>query len=96
MVRSVPEVRGLDLSALDEGVARTVRDLVHEHLVVFFLDQDLSIDGHQRLGESLGEIVANAYIPSVDADHPGVSLHRSEDGYVANVWHSDGQPRPRR
>jgi taurine dioxygenase len=88
------EVRGLDLSTLDEGTARTVRDLVHEHLVVFFVDQDLSIDAHQRLGEALGEIVANAYIPSVDADHPGVSIHRSEDGYVANVWHSDGQPRP--
>ena len=35
------EVRGLDLSALDEGVARTVRGLVHEHLVVFFLDQEI-------------------------------------------------------
>ena len=67
------EVRGLDLSQLDEGTARTVRDLIHEHLVVFFLDQDLSVDVHQRLGEALGEIVANAYIPSVDADHPGAT-----------------------
>ena len=25
---------------------------------------------------------------------PGVTVHRSEDGYVADVWHSDGQPRP--
>jgi len=67
------EVRGLDLASLDEGVVSTVRDLVHEHLVVFFLDQDLSVSAHQRLGESLGDIVANSYTPSVDPEHPGVT-----------------------
>jgi taurine dioxygenase len=87
------EVRGIDLSALDRGVTATVRALLREHLVVFFPDQHLSVDAHLRLGESLGDVVANSYIPAVDDEHPGVSIHRSEDGYVANVWHSDGQPR---
>jgi taurine dioxygenase len=88
------EIRGISLRHLDAETVRAVRDLLHEHLALFFPDQHLSVDDHQRLGEALGEVSANAFIPSVDSDHPGVSIHRSEDGYVADVWHSDGQNRP--
>jgi taurine dioxygenase len=88
------EVRGLDLEHLDDAGARTVRELVLEHLVVFFPDQQLSVGGHHRLGTALGEVVANSYTLPADPAFPGVTLHRSEDGYVADVWHSDGQPRP--
>ncbi|HEV8299190.1 MAG TPA: TauD/TfdA family dioxygenase, partial [Acidimicrobiales bacterium] len=69
------EVRGFDLSRLDDRAVEMVRDLLHEHLVVVFVDQHLSVDAHERLGRSLGEIVANSYIPSVDPEHPGVSIH---------------------
>jgi taurine dioxygenase len=75
-------------------VVDAVRDLVHEHLVAFFPDQHLTIAAHHSLGLALGDIVENSYTPSVDPAFPGVTLHRSEDGYVADVWHSDGQPRP--
>jgi taurine dioxygenase len=73
---------------------QTVRELVHEHLVVFFPDQQLSVRGHHALGRAIGELVPNSYTPAADPAHPGVTEHRSEDGYVADVWHSDGQPRP--
>lgn len=86
-------VRGIDLARVDDELVETVRDLLHEHLVVLFPEQHLSVDTHLHLGEAFGDVIANAYIPSVDAEHPGVSIHRSEDGYVSNVWHSDGQPR---
>lgn len=87
------EVRGLDLESLDDDGVRRVRELVLEHLVVVFRDQQLSVAGHHRLGTALGEVVANSYTPVVDPTYPGVTVHRSEDGYVADVWHSDGQPR---
>ena len=88
------EIRGMDLESLDEDGARTLRELVHEHLVVFFPDQHVSVAGQHRLGAALGEIVENSYTPGADPAYPGVTVHRSEDGYVADVWHSDGQPRP--
>lgn len=88
------EIRGVDLESLDQGGVRTLCDLVHEHLVVFLPDQQLTIAGHHRLGQALGEIVENSYTPGADESYPGVTVHRSEDGYVADVWHSDGQPRP--
>jgi taurine dioxygenase len=88
------EVRGLDLASADEHTVCTVRELVHEHLVAFFPDQHISVADHQRLGLALGDLVENSYIPGVDPAYPGVTVHRSEDGYVADVWHSDGQPRP--
>ena len=88
------EVRGLDLERLDDAGVQTVRELVLEHLVVFFPEQQLSVGGHHRLGTALGEVVANSYTLPADPEFPGVTLHRSEDGYVADVWHSDGQPRP--
>jgi taurine dioxygenase len=87
------EVRGIDLNLPDTGVVNALRELLAAHLVLFFPDQHLSVDEHLALGQALGPVSANAYIPSVDAEHPGVSLHRSEDGYIADVWHSDGQTR---
>jgi taurine dioxygenase len=88
------EVRGLDLESLDDAKVRVVRGLVHEHLAVFFPGVNLSVGAHRALGAALGEVVANSYTPRVDDAYPGVTVHRSEDGYVADVWHSDGQPRP--
>jgi taurine dioxygenase len=88
------EVRGVDLTRLDDTLVDGVRRLLREHLVLFFPAQRLSVDAHQHLAEAFGEITANTYIPSVDDDHPGVTIHRSEDGYIADVWHSDGQARP--
>jgi taurine dioxygenase len=88
------EVRGIDLDGGRAEIAQLVRDLVHEHLVVFFPEQSLSVAGHHALGSAFGEIVQNSYTPSADERFPGVTEHRSEDGYVADVWHSDGQPRP--
>jgi taurine dioxygenase len=82
------------LARPDADTVQVVQALLHQYLVLFFPDQHLSVDDHLQLGEALGEVCANAFIPSVDADHPGVSLHRSDDGYVADVWHSDGQNRP--
>lgn len=88
------EVRGIDLERLDATEVHAIRRAVLDHLVVFFPAQQLSVAGHHRLGAALGEIVANTYNPRVDDAYPDVTLHRSEDGYVADVWHSDGQPRP--
>lgn len=87
------EVRGVDLERLDARTVDLVRSLIHEHLVVFFPHQELTVAGHQRLGRALGELSTNSYTPLVDPAIPGVTIHRSTDGYVADVWHSDGQPR---
>lgn len=87
------EVRGMDLGRADHEIVAAIGELLAEHLVVFFPDQDLSVAAHLRLGQAFGEVVSTTYIPIVDPAYPGVSLHRSEDGYVANVWHSDGQNR---
>lgn len=87
------ELYGVDLEAIDDAAAGAIRQAILDHLVVFFPGQRLSVAGHRRLGLALGDIVANSYIPHVDPEHPGVTVHRSEDGYVADVWHSDGQPR---
>jgi taurine dioxygenase len=88
------EVRGIDLESVDAADIATITELLDQHLVIFFPDQQLSIDGHHRLGRAFGELVANSYTPGADPAYPGVTVHRSEDGYVADVWHSDGQPRP--
>jgi len=87
------EIRGIDLEQLDAATVAVIRRAILEHLVVFFPGQQLSVAGHRRLGVALGDIVANSYTPHVDDTHQGVTIHRSEDGYVADVWHSDGQPR---
>ena len=40
------EVRGIDLARVDNELVGTVRDLLHENLVVLFPQQHLSVDAH--------------------------------------------------
>lgn len=87
------EIRGVDLDRVTDADIEAIRAAILDHLAVFFPGQRLTPAGHRRLGAGLGEIVANHYNPQVDPDLPGVTVHRSVDGYVADVWHSDGQPR---
>jgi taurine dioxygenase len=94
------EVRGMHLGMLEPEDVALIRQLLHEHLVLFFPGQDLSVDEHYAFAEALGEVYQNPPTASVfanyrddDAAHPGLSVHRSHDGYRADSWHSDGQAR---
>lgn len=83
------EVVGLDLSKpLDADVVAQVRAALCRHLVLFFLDQDLSPEEQAAFARQFGEVTpAHPVIPSLEG-HPEVL---PIDGRVdrASWWHTD-------
>ena len=83
------ELTGLDLGALDEDGLRQLRIALLEHLVVFVPGQHLSSDAHRALGHRFGALEIHPYIPKLDEDHPEIVVLRSDQGGIADVWHTD-------
>lgn len=83
------EVRGVDLTHLDDDGFAAVRAALLEHLVVFFPDQHLSADEHRAFSIRFGEPEIHPFIPKIDDDHPEIVVLDSEQGAKADVWHTD-------
>ena len=83
------EIRGFDLGRLDDDGFAKLRQLLIEHRVIFLPDQHLSPDEHRELGRRLGELEVHPYIPKWDDEHPEIVVLRSEQGAIADVWHTD-------
>ncbi|HEX7095041.1 MAG TPA: TauD/TfdA family dioxygenase [Acidimicrobiales bacterium] len=84
------EVRGIDLRRplADEQVAE-LRQLLLEHLVLFFPDQHLTPSQHRAFAASFGELECSWNHVKVDDDHPEISVISSARGTIADVWHLD-------
>lgn len=84
------EVHGIDLSRAGSSDAATIRDLLTEHLVLFFPDQNLEADEHIAFGRLFGELESHPNL-SLDTKHPEFFELRAEGGggAIADEWHSD-------
>jgi taurine dioxygenase len=83
------EVRGVDLSSLDEGTHATVSELLLEHLVLFFPDQDMTVDQHIALGRMFGPIAEHPNIKNPFTDNPFIFELAASMGMTADEWHTD-------
>ncbi len=83
------ELTGLSLANLDDAGYRQLRAALREHLVVFLPGQYLSPDDHCALGRLFGELEVHPFIPKLDAAHPEIAVLNSEQGAIADVWHTD-------
>src|SRR5262249_57448296 len=51
------EISGVDVAQdLDDGTIGEIRDALNEHCVVFFRDQELSVERHKAFARRFGEI----------------------------------------
>jgi taurine dioxygenase len=84
------EVQGAQLARLDAKGIADVRQALLDYRVLFFRDQELTIQEHKAFAEQFGPIEEHPFIPSKDG-HPDVI--RFEKGPeligVENQWHSD-------
>ena len=86
------EIGGVDLSAgpSDETVAE-IRRAWLEHLVVFFRDQDVSLEAFRAFARRIGEPVEYPFVKGMD-DFPEiitVSKLPHETVNFGGIWHSD-------
>ena len=86
------EISGVDLSkTLDEATFQEIHAALMKHLVVFFRDQDLTLDGHTAFGRRFGDLHIHPAAPK-DSEHPEILIVRGDNQvtFVAgSVWHSD-------
>ena len=86
------EVSGIDLARpLDDVTLHRLEEALSQHLVLFFRDQDLTLEQHEALGRRFGELHVHPVAPK-DAEHPEVFVVHADEkaSFVAgSLWHSD-------
>ena len=86
------EISGVNLSkALDEATCQEIHAALMKHLVVFFRDQDITLDEHTAFGRRFGDLHIHPAAPK-DSEHPEILIVHGDDKvtFVAgSVWHSD-------
>ncbi|MEZ5660208.1 MAG: TauD/TfdA family dioxygenase [Burkholderiaceae bacterium] len=83
------EVRGLSLARAGEAEAAIVSDLIHEHMVLFFPDQHLSVDEHVAFGRHFGPLEPHPNVRNAYLEHPYIFELAATKGGIADEWHSD-------
>ena len=85
------EIAGVDLrDDLDASTVEQIRDALHQHLVIFFRDQDISPDDHVRFSRAFGEINIPAFKPKASVSAEVAILDQiNPRGEGADRWHTD-------
>jgi taurine dioxygenase len=83
------EIRGMELRDPGEEQVETIRELLHEHLVLFFPEQNLDIDAHVALGSHFGPLECHPNLENPFTKHPQIFELAASHGGVADEWHSD-------
>lgn len=86
------EIHGPDLSKpIGEATFREIEAALHEHLVIFFRDQDLDPESHMRFASQFGDLQPpHPFFPNIES-HPQVSVLENDEARPpeTNVWHTD-------
>ncbi len=84
------EVEGAQLARLDAAGIADVRRALLDFRVLFFRDQELTIQEHKAFAERFGPIEEHPFIPSKDGHPDVIRFEKGPDqiGYE-NQWHSD-------
>lgn len=91
------EILDVDLSRPTDELIDDLRRALHNHLVLFFRDQNISIEQHIALGKLFGPLHINRHTPRRHPDHPEVIMlltDENSDRIVGDTWHSDGSGDP--
>lgn len=85
-------IHGVDLSEpLSDETFDEIRQALHSHLVVFFRDQDLSVDQHYAFARRFGALMPHPYVQGLP-DHPEIIEIVKEPEETVNWgghWHAD-------
>jgi len=87
------EISGVDLSGeISDRQFEEIHAALMAHLVIFFRDQDLTIEQHKAFGRRFGELHVHPNAPQDLPDHPEILVVAADENskHVAGeVWHTD-------
>jgi len=83
------EVSGIDLRELDDASFAELQDAFTQFKVLFFRDQDWTLEQHIAFANRFGELEEHPFLPS--GDHGEVIRFAKDEEVVGveNQWHSD-------
>jgi taurine dioxygenase len=85
------EILGVDLEHVDDAIVDLVHDALTAHLVVFFRDQDISVEAQKALGARFGTLDVHPNDPGLEG-HPEVMIIHADatsKRVAGQLWHSD-------
>ena len=86
------EIHDVNLNEpLDEATFAAIRDALEVHQVIFFRDQDISVERQMELGARFGELVAHPNDPGLEG-HPEVMIIHADESskrVAGERWHTD-------
>lgn len=87
------EIHGVDLSTpLDDQTFAEVRKAFNEHLVIFFRDQEMSIEQHKQFCLRFGTLDVDRFVVPAVPEHPELIVVIKKEGEkfaFGNSWHAD-------
>lgn len=91
-------ISGADLSGPDDATLAEIRRALNEHCVVFFRDQELTVEQHIAFGRRFGELDVHpaASNPTGHEEILVIAADENSDRANGEAWHSDVscQPQP--
>ncbi|MEC7865786.1 MAG: TauD/TfdA family dioxygenase [Pseudomonadota bacterium] len=90
------EILGIQLAKLDVQGVSLVENLLMEHKVLLFPNQNLSIDEHLAFGSLFGDLEAHPHYENPITKNEKIFELAASQGGIADEWHSDitFQPNP--
>ncbi len=84
------DVSAVDLGSVDDETFAEIKSALHEHLVLFFRDQELSPEDHMAFAGRLGEMEIHEVFTPLE-NYPEISVleHDAERPPISDPWHSD-------
>jgi len=86
------EIHGVDLSKpLGAATFKEIEAALHQHLVIFFRDQDLAPDAHMAFAAQFGDLEPpHPLFPKIES-HPQISVLENDEARKpeTNYWHTD-------
>src|SRR5437868_14063528 len=87
------EIHGIDLAQpLGNQQFQEVHDALMDNRVIFFRDQNLTVEQHKDFGRRFGKLHIHPNAPKLVADHPEILVIKADENskHVAGEeWHSD-------
>jgi taurine dioxygenase len=86
------EIFGVDLANLGNSEVDAIHDALMAHQVIFFRDQEMSVEQHKALGRLFGELSVHPAAKAEVEGHPEIRVvHADETSktVAGEVWHSD-------
>ena len=91
------EISGVDLGNVDPGTFERIRNVFHEHQILLFRNQDITIKDHITFSRNFGPLEVHISKDSLHKDHEEILLvsNVKEKGKYIGVenagdsWHSD-------